>query len=113
MTALRGGEGLRAGYGALPALHGISFSVEEGTTAAVFGLNGAGKTTTVNTIAGLLETWSGEVRVGGGKSSGLPGDEVVRRGVSLSPEGRRVFADLSVQTNLELGAWTQRSHMKR
>ena len=113
MSALLEVTNLRAGYGSLPALHGVSFSVEEGTTAAVFGLNGAGKTTTVNTIAGLLETWSGEVRLGGEKISGLPADQVVRRGVSLSPEGRRVFSDLSVQTNLELGAWTQRSHLKR
>ncbi len=113
MTALLEVEDLRSGYGSLPALHGISFSVEAGTTAAVFGLNGAGKTTTVNTIAGLLETWSGEVRVGGERISGLSADEVVRRGVALSPEGRRVFADLSVRTNLELGAWTRRADLKR
>jgi branched-chain amino acid transport system ATP-binding protein len=113
VTALLEVEGLRAGYGSLPALHGVSFAVEAGKTAAIFGLNGAGKTTTVNTIAGLLETWSGEVRVGGERISGLPADEVVRRGVALSPEGRRVFADLSVRTNLELGAWTRRSDLSR
>jgi branched-chain amino acid transport system ATP-binding protein len=106
-------EDLKAGYGALPALHGVSFAVEAGTIAAIFGLNGAGKTTTVNTIAGLLDTWSGEVRVDGERISGLPADEVVRRGVSLSPEGRRVFAGLSVRTNLELGAWTQRGQLKK
>jgi branched-chain amino acid transport system ATP-binding protein len=111
MTPLLEVEGLRAGYGSLPALHGVSFAVEAGTTAAIFGLNGAGKTTTVNTIAGLLETWSGEVRIDGERISGLPADEVVRRGVALSPEGRRVFAELSVRTNLELGAWTRRSDL--
>ena len=113
MTALLEVSNLRAGYGSLPALHGVSFAVEEGTTTAVFGLNGAGKTTTVNTVAGLLATWSGEVRVGGELISGLPADEVVRRGVALSPEGRRVFAGLSVKTNLELGAWTKRSDLGR
>jgi branched-chain amino acid transport system ATP-binding protein len=111
MTPLLEVTNLRAGYGALPALHGVTFAVEAGTTAAVFGLNGAGKTTTVNTIAGLLDTWDGEVRVDGERISGLPTDEVVRRGISLSPEGRRVFAGLSVRTNLELGAWTRRSEM--
>ncbi|HVV75785.1 MAG TPA: ABC transporter ATP-binding protein [Mycobacteriales bacterium] len=111
MTALLEVEGLRAGYGSLPALHGVSFAVEKGTTAAVFGLNGAGKTTTVNTIAGVLETWAGEVRIDGERISGLPADEVVRHGVSLSPEGRRVFAELSVRTNLELGAWTRRNEL--
>ncbi|MGN6473441.1 MAG: ABC transporter ATP-binding protein [Mycobacteriales bacterium] len=111
MTALLEVEGLRSGYGSLPALHGVSFAVEAGTTAAIFGLNGAGKTTTVNTIAGLLDTWSGEVRIDGERISGLPADEVVRRGVSLSPEGRRVFPELSVRTNLELGAWTRRGDL--
>jgi branched-chain amino acid transport system ATP-binding protein len=113
VTALLEVENLRSGYGSLPALHGVSFAVEAGTTAAIFGLNGAGKTTTVNTIAGVLDTWSGEVRVDGERISGLPADEVVRRGVALSPEGRRVFAGLSVQTNLELGAWTCRRDMPR
>jgi branched-chain amino acid transport system ATP-binding protein len=111
VTALLEVEDLRTGYGSLPALHGVSFAVQAGTTAAIFGLNGAGKTTTVNTIAGLLPAWSGEVRIEGERISGLPADEVVRRGVALSPEGRRVFADLSVRTNLELGAWTRRSDL--
>ena len=113
MTPLLEVEDLRSGYGSLPALHGVSFAVEAGTTVAIFGLNGAGKTTTVNTIAGVLETWSGEVRIDGERISGLPADEVVRRGVALSPEGRRVFAELSVRVNLELGAWTARGDMDR
>jgi branched-chain amino acid transport system ATP-binding protein len=108
VTALLEVEELRSGYGSLPALHGVSFAVEEGAIAAIFGLNGAGKTTTVNTIAGLLPAWSGEVRLAGERISGLPPADVVRRGVALSPEGRRVFPDLSVRVNLELGAWTKR-----
>ncbi|MFL6238729.1 MAG: ABC transporter ATP-binding protein [Actinomycetes bacterium] len=103
---------LRTGYGALPVLQGISFSVEEGTTAVMFGLNGAGKTTTVSTIAGLLPAWSGEIRFDGRVISGTSASEIVRAGVSLSPEGRRVFPDLSVRKNLELGAWTRRSMLR-
>ena len=95
-------EELRTGYGALPVLQGISFSVEEGETAVLFGLNGAGKTTTVNAIAGLLPAWSGQVRLDGKVISGLEPPKVVAAGVGLSPEGRRVFPQLTVLTNLRL-----------
>jgi branched-chain amino acid transport system ATP-binding protein len=105
-------DALRTGYGMLPVLQGITFAVEEGTTAVVFGLNGAGKTTTVNAIAGLLPTWEGDIRFDGQSISGLAPSEVVKRGVALSPEGRRVFPALSVRKNLELGAWTKRSGAK-
>jgi branched-chain amino acid transport system ATP-binding protein len=96
----------------VPVLQGVSFAVAEGETAVMFGLNGAGKSTTVNTIAGLLRAWGGEVRFDGEPISKLPAAEIVKRGVSLAPEGRRVFPQLSVRTNLELGAWTRRSVMK-
>ena len=99
-------EGLRTGYGALPVLQGISFSVEEGQTAVIFGLNGAGKTTTVNCLAGVLPVWGGEVRFDGKKVSGKDAPGMVAAGISLSPEGRRVWPGLSVLKNLELGAWT-------
>jgi branched-chain amino acid transport system ATP-binding protein len=104
-------EGLRTGYGALPVLQGISFAVDEGETAVMFGLNGAGKTSTVNTIAGLLPTWEGEIRFEGKRISGLRPSDIVKRGVALTPEGRRVFPGLTVRKNLELGAWTRRSSM--
>jgi branched-chain amino acid transport system ATP-binding protein len=101
-------EDLRTGYGSLPVLQGISFAVEEGTTAVVFGLNGAGKTTTVNCLAGLLPIWSGEVRFDGkALRSGDP-KGVVGAGLSLVPEGRRVWPGLSVMKNLELGAWSRK-----
>jgi branched-chain amino acid transport system ATP-binding protein len=100
---------LRTGYGQLPVLQGISFTVEEGETAVMFGLNGAGKTTTVNTIAGLLPAWAGEIRFDGRNIAGMAAPDIVRLGVALSPEGRRVFPGLSVLTNLRLGAWTRRS----
>jgi branched-chain amino acid transport system ATP-binding protein len=106
-------EGLRTGYGALPVLQGISFSVEEGETAVLFGLNGAGKTTTVNAIAGLLPAWQGQVRLDGKVISGLEAPRVVAAGVGLSPEGRRVFPALTVLTNLRLGAWTRKNDGKR
>jgi branched-chain amino acid transport system ATP-binding protein len=106
-------EDLRTGYGSLPVLQGISFAVEEGQTAVLFGLNGAGKTTTVNAIAGLLPAWSGQVRLDGRVISGLEPPSVVAAGVGLSPEGRRVFPALSVLTNLRLGAWTRKRDGKR
>jgi branched-chain amino acid transport system ATP-binding protein len=79
----------------------------------MFGLNGAGKSTTVNAIAGLVETWSGEIRFDGSPITRRPMTEIVKRGIALCPEGRRVFPGLSVRTNLELGAWTNRSVMRQ
>jgi branched-chain amino acid transport system ATP-binding protein len=113
MTALLEVEDLRSGYGDIPVLQGVSFAVSEGETAVMFGLNGAGKSTTVNTVAGLLKTWGGEVRFDGRSITGLPTSEIVKRGVALCPEGRRVFPQLSVRTNLELGSWTNRSVQKQ
>jgi branched-chain amino acid transport system ATP-binding protein len=105
-------SGLRTGYGMLPVLQGITFGVAEGETAVIFGLNGAGKTTTVNAIAGLLPTWEGEIRFDGRVVSGLSAPQIVKAGIALSPEGRRVFPGLSVLTNLRMGAWTRRSDRK-
>jgi branched-chain amino acid transport system ATP-binding protein len=99
---------VRAGYGLLPVLHGVSFTIEEGTTSVMLGLNGAGKTTTVNTMAGLLRPWGGTIRLDGESIGGLSADAVAARGIALCPEGRRVFPGLSVRRNLELGAWTRR-----
>jgi branched-chain amino acid transport system ATP-binding protein len=79
----------------------------------MFGLNGAGKSTTVNTIVGLLRTWGGQTKFDGEVISGLSAPDIVKRGVALCPEGRRVFPQLSVRTNLELGAWTNRSVLKQ
>ena len=101
-------EGLRTGYGALPVLQGISFAVEEGTTAVVFGLNGAGKTTTVNCLAGLLPVWGGDIRFDGTRLAGKSAKAIVEAGLSLSPEGRRVWPGLSVLKNLELGTWSRK-----
>ena len=104
-------EELRVGYG-FPVLMGISFVVEEGETAVLFGLNGAGKTTTVTTIAGLLKPDSGSIRFEGNEIGGKSPAELVAMGISLSPEGRRVFPGLSVSNNLRLGAWVKRKSPK-
>ncbi|MEO7429745.1 MAG: ABC transporter ATP-binding protein [Acidimicrobiales bacterium] len=104
-------ESLTVGYG-FPVLHGISFEVEEGETAVLFGLNGAGKTTTVATIAGLLTPDSGSIRLAGTEIAGRSPASLVADGISLSPEGRRVFPRLSVADNLRMGAWVQRRDTK-
>ena len=104
-------EELRVGYG-FPVLMGISFEVEEGETAVLFGLNGAGKTTTVATIAGLLKPDSGAIRYEGTDVAGRPPTQLVGEGIALVPEGRRVFPALSVDNNLRLGAWTRRKRTK-
>jgi branched-chain amino acid transport system ATP-binding protein len=98
---------LRVGYG-FPVLMGISFEVEEGETAVLFGLNGAGKTTTVATVAGLLKPDSGVIRFDGEDIAGRSPTQLVNRGIALVPEGRRVFPALTVANNLRLGAWTRR-----
>ena len=93
-----------------PVLLGVTFEVEEGETAVLFGLNGAGKTTTVQTMAGLLKPDSGSIRVGGTDIAGRPPSKLVPMGVALVPEGRRVFPALSVANNLRLGAWVKRAN---
>jgi len=100
-------EELRVGYG-FPVLLGIGFEVEEGETAVLFGLNGAGKTTTLSTIAGLLRPDSGTIRFDGQRIDGRSPTWLVRHGIALVPEGRRVFPALSVSNNLRLGGWTRR-----
>ncbi|MDQ3944673.1 MAG: ABC transporter ATP-binding protein [Actinomycetota bacterium] len=104
-------EGLRVGYG-FPVLMGISFVVEQGDRAVLFGLNGAGKTTTVATIAGLLRPEEGSIRFDGEDITTKSAAERVALGIALVPEGRRVFHGLSVANNLRLGAWTRRNRTK-
>jgi len=101
-------EDLATGYGAVPVLHGVNLSVDEGETAVLLGLNGAGKTTTLMTIAGLLLPWGGRVVYDGRDVTGRDSDALVRKGLVLVPEGRHVFPSLSVEQNLRLGAWARR-----
>ena len=101
---------LVVGYGNFPVLHGIDFVVEQGEVCVLLGLNGAGKTTTVSTIAGILRPTSGHVVFDGRQLGRKSPSSRVRHGVSLCPEGRRVFPRMSVRQNLRLGAWSQRRH---
>jgi branched-chain amino acid transport system ATP-binding protein len=102
---------LKVSY-SFPVLMGLSFSVEEGETAVLFGLNGAGKSTVVAAISGVVKPDSGSIVFDGQEIGGKSSSELVRLGVSLCPEGRRLFPALSVEANLRLGAWSRRKHAK-
>jgi branched-chain amino acid transport system ATP-binding protein len=103
---------LDAQYGRIRALSGVSLTVDEGEIVTLIGANGAGKTTTLRAISGLLRPTRGSVRFQGDDLLKLTPDAVVRRGVGHSPEGRRVFARMSVRENLELGAYTRSSRVE-
>ena len=94
-------------YGSIHAVKGISFEVEEGEIVTLIGANGAGKSTTLNTIAGLLKPRSGSVEFEGENLVGVPAHKMVRKGIALCPEGRRIFQDMTVRENLEMGAFTR------
>jgi branched-chain amino acid transport system ATP-binding protein len=100
-------KNLVVGYGAITALHGISLSVKSGSIVTLIGANGAGKTTTLKTISGLLKSKSGEIFYDGKNLAGLPPHQIVRLGISHAPEGRMIFANLTVLENLQLGAYLQ------
>ena len=100
--------GLKVGYGALPVLYGLDFSIEEGETAVVLGLNGAGKTTTVMALSGMLKVSEGTITYDGEDVTRTGAEGMVARGVVLVPEGRRVFPNLSVEENLRVGSWVRR-----
>jgi branched-chain amino acid transport system ATP-binding protein len=101
-------ESLDVFYGAIHALKGLSLSVDEGEIVTLIGANGAGKSTTLKTISGLLRPRAGTIRFAGQEISRTPPDQVVAMGLSQAPEGRRVFQNMSVRENLELGAFTRR-----
>ena len=103
-------KNLQAGYGAIDALHGISLSVTAGSIVTLIGSNGAGKTTTLKTISGLLKPKAGEIVYQGKTISGLPPHVIVQRGLSHVPEGRMIFANLTVLENLQMGAYLVRDH---
>jgi branched-chain amino acid transport system ATP-binding protein len=96
-------------YGAIQAVQGISFTVDEGEIVTLIGANGAGKSTTLKTISGLLRPRSGKVLFSGQDLTTLSPDRIVRLGVVQVPEGRRIFATLTVRENLEMGAYTRSS----
>lgn len=95
-------------YGVIQALKGISFEVNQGEVIALIGANGAGKTTILHTITGLVEAKSGTVEFEGKNITKMPGHKIVTLGMAHVPEGRRVFAELSVLENLKMGAYTRK-----
>ncbi|MBI3446067.1 MAG: ABC transporter ATP-binding protein [Magnetospirillum sp.] len=97
-------EGLHSGYGRIQALHGVDISVAEGEIVALVGANGAGKTTLLMTICGNPRASAGRVLLGGEDITTLPTHHIMRRGLAHSPEGRRIFARMSVLENLQMGA---------
>ena len=95
-------------YGAIHALKGVSLEVHKGEIVTLIGANGAGKSTTLRTVSGLLAPKSGAITFLGENIAGTPAHEIVKHGISQVPEGRRIFAEMSVQENLELGAFTRK-----
>ena len=101
-------KNLQVSYGAISALHGITLSVKPGSIVTLIGGNGAGKTTTLRTVSGLLKPQSGEIIYNGKSLVGLKPHRIVQLGLSHVPEGRMVFANLTVHENLMMGAYLQR-----
>lgn len=102
-------ENLEVRYGAITALHGVSISVQEQELVGLIGVNGAGKTTLLSTIAGIVRPARGRVTFQGKSIANLPPEEIVRRGISLVPEGREIFPSLTVEENLRLGAFIRKN----
>jgi branched-chain amino acid transport system ATP-binding protein len=96
-------EGLEVRYGAVPAVRDLSFVVGEGAVVGLIGPNGAGKSTTLHTIMGLVPAYAGDIRVAGRSIVGRRPEAVARTGIALVPEGRRIYAELTVEENLRLG----------
>ena len=101
-------EDINVYYGSIHAIKGISFQVEEGEVVTLIGANGAGKSTTLNTISGLLRSKTGSITFLDHDLGRTPPHKIVAQGLALVPEGRRIFLQMSVQENLEMGAFTQK-----
>ena len=100
-------KNVHASYGQIAALHGVSLEVAQGQIVTVLGANGAGKSTTIRTIAGLIDSASGTIEFEGRQILGLSADRIVKLGISVVPEGRQLFGELTVRDNLILGAYTR------
>ncbi|MBP3541161.1 MAG: ABC transporter ATP-binding protein [Clostridia bacterium] len=94
-------------YGSIHAIKGVSFHVNEGEIVTLIGANGAGKSTTLNTVAGLLKPRHGSILLDGQNIAGVPADKLLPRGMALCPEGRRIFLQMTVRENLEMGGFTR------
>ena len=100
-------EALRVSSGGIEAVNGIPFTVEEGQIVTLIGANGAGKSTTLRTVVGLVKAAGGSITYNDEQLIGLSTDQIVKKGITLVPEGRRVFPDLTVLENLKIGAYTR------
>ncbi|MBO5502302.1 MAG: ATP-binding cassette domain-containing protein, partial [Clostridia bacterium] len=98
-------DNLHVYYGSIHAIKGVSFEVNEGEIVTLIGANGAGKSTTLNTVAGLLKPRSGSILLHDQSIAGVPADKIVSKGMALCPEGRRVFLQMTVKENLEMGGF--------
>ena len=107
MSTLLKVDNLHVYYGSIHAIKGVSFEVNEGEIVTLIGANGAGKSTTLNTVAGLLKPRSGSILLNDQNIAGVPADKIVSKGMSLCPEGRRVFLQMTVKENLEMGGFTR------
>jgi branched-chain amino acid transport system ATP-binding protein len=105
-------QNISSGYGAIQALKGINLHVERGEIVTLIGANGAGKSTTLRTITGLVEARSGDILFEGKRLNDIPTHKLVALGICMVPEGRAVFANLTVMDNLEMGAYLQRDRAK-
>jgi len=105
-------EGLTAGYGKMPILHGVTLEVQQGEIVSVIGPNGAGKSTAFKTIVGFLRPTSGRVVFAGEDITGRRPDEVLHRGLAYVPQGRILFPQMTVLENLEMGAYIERDHVR-
>ena len=101
-------ENINVYYGAIHALKGISVDVKEGEIVTLIGANGAGKSTILRTVSGLLRAKTGNIAFEGKSISSMPAEEIVKLGISQVPEGRRIFANMTVEENLELGAYIRK-----
>ena len=102
-------ENLPVHYGSIHAIKDISFEVNEGEIVTLIGANGAGKSTALNTVAGLMRATSGGITFEDGDITGTPAHKILEKGMALCPEGRRIFLEMSVQENLEMGGFTRPS----
>ena len=100
-------EDLHVYYGSIHAIKGVSFEVNEGEIVTLIGANGAGKSTTLNTVAGLMKPRHGHITFEGKEIAGTPASKIVPHGMALCPEGRRVFQQMTVRENLEMGGYTR------
>lgn len=104
-------ENLKVNYGGIEAVKGISFSVPQGDIVTLIGANGAGKSTTLRTIAGLVKAKSGSIRFMGEEILGKDTVDIVSRGITLVPEGRRLFPDMTVMENIKIGAYLRKDKL--